>query len=80
MSKYQCFQFKPNDDESKDDDDDENDKKKKKPKVSKFDKFANLINKQMKAYKKNFYYLSEDTLVIFGPPIDQDEIVGIYDE
>ena len=34
----------------------------------------------MKAYKKNFYYLSEDTLVIFGPPIDPDEIVGIFDE
>ena len=45
MSKYQCFQFTSNDDESKDEDDDEGNKKKKKPKVSKFDKFANFINK-----------------------------------
>lgn len=73
------FAFKWNDEEDKDEED-EDVKKKKKPKAPKTDKFTNKVTKFMKTQKKNFHFLTEDKLIIFGPPIDKDDITDLFDD
>lgn len=34
----------------------------------------------MKNKKKNFHVLTNDSLIIFGPPIEMEDIIEIFDD
>lgn len=34
----------------------------------------------MKPLKKNIHLLTEESLIIFGPKIDEEEVTGLFDE